>query len=58
MNDTSRINEQINRMRSKGVEPEVVYMCYGLWDSIGRKGKFAGVPICLDYDILGRFEVR
>jgi len=58
MNELDRIREQIKRTRCKGIEPETVYMCYELWDSIGRKGKFAGVCVSPSDRILGRFEVR
>ena len=58
MNDIDRIREHITRMRTKGIEPDVIYMCYELWDSIGRKGKFAGVCVSPDSQIQGRFEVR
>ena len=57
-NELDRIREQIKRMRTKGFEPEIVYMCYELWDDIGRKDKFFGVVCCPSDRILGRFEVR
>ena len=58
MNDAARIREQIQRMRSKGVEPEIVYMCDDLWQTLGQPCKFANV-CCMESDqILGRFEVR
>ena len=57
-NELDRIREQIKRMRTKGIEPDVIYMCYELWDSMGRKGKFAGVCVSPDSQIQGRFEVR
>jgi hypothetical protein len=58
MNDASRINEQIKRMRSKGVEPEVVYMTHDLWVQLGRPRTFNGVYCCVSDRVLGRFEVR
>ena len=57
-NELDRIREQIKRMRTKGFEPETVYLCYELWDDIGRKDKFFGVCCCPSDKILGRFEVR
>ena len=58
MNETDRIREQIKRMRTKGIEPDYVAMCYELWDSLNRPRNFAGVYCYPDSKILGRFEVR
>ena len=58
MNELDRIREQIKRMRHKGIEPEVVYMCHELWDKLGRPRVFFGVECCENERILGRFEVR
>ena len=58
MNELDRIREQVKRMRAKGCEPETIFMCYELWDSIGRKGTFFGVSCCPSDRVLGRFEVR
>ena len=58
MTDTNRIREQIRRMRSKGVEPDYVALCYELWDRLGSPKSFCGVYCYPDSKILGRFEVR
>ena len=58
MNELDRIREQIKRMRTKGVEPNHVIMCYELWDSLGRPHRFARVECYPDDGVLGRFEVR
>ena len=58
MNELDRIREQIKRMRTKGVEPNYVIMCYDLWDSLGRPHRFSRVECYPDDGVLGRFEVR
>ena len=58
MTELDRIREQIKRMRVKGIEPEVVYLCYDLWHELGKPRRFAGVECCESDRILGRFEVR
>ena len=58
MNELDRIREQIKRMRTKGVEPNYVIMCYELWDSLGRPRRFSRVECYPDDGVLGRFEVR
>ena len=58
MNELDRIREQIKRMRTKGVEPDHVIMCYELWDSLGRPHRFSRVECYPDDGVLGRFEVR
>lgn len=58
MNELDRIREQIKHMRKHDYEPNAIYVCYDLWDKMGRKGKFAGVSIIPNDDILERFEVR
>ena len=58
MNDTDRIKEHIKRMRTKGVEPEIVYIKPEFWDSLGKPRAVAGVCFCESDRILGKFEVR
>ena len=58
MNELDRIREQIKHMRTKGVEPNYVIMCYGLWDSLGRPRRFSRVECYPDDEVLGGFEVR
>ena len=59
MNDIDkRIREQIKHMRTKGIEPDTVYMCYELWDSMNRPRMFAGVYVSPSDRLLGKFEVR
>ena len=58
MKEADEIRSQIRRMRSKGVEPEVVYMVYDLWVELGRPRTLFGVHCCESDGILGRFEVR
>ena len=56
MNELDRIREQIKRMRTKGVEPNYVIMCYDLWDSLGRPHRFSGAGIVTGKQI-GRAHV-
>ena len=58
MKEADEIRSQIRRMRSKGVEPEVVYMEYDLWVQLGKPRRFMGVYCCESCGISGRFEVR
>lgn len=58
MNETNIIREQIKHMRSKGVEPEVVYIQHELWVTLGSPCFIAGVCLCESDRILGKFEVR
>lgn len=57
-NDRQKIKEHIRRMRSNGVEPNGIAMCYDLWDELGRPKRFAGINCYPDSRICGRFEVR
>lgn len=57
MNDVDRIREQIRRMRSKGVEPERVNVCYELYKRLSEKDTM-GVPIEYDNRLKTGFEVR
>jgi hypothetical protein len=52
------ISEQISRMRSKGVEPEIIYMSPDLYNRLGRPHKFFGVMVDCDNRIKTGFEVR
>lgn len=52
------IAEQISRMRSKGVEPEIIYMSPNLYKWIGRPHKFCGVMVDCDNRLKTGFEVR
>ena len=58
MNNTDRIREQIKRMRTKGVEPEFVYIQPEFWESLGKPRSIAGVCFFESDRILGKFEVR
>ena len=58
MNDTSRIAEHIRRMRSKGVEPEIIYMSETLYKDLGRPYKLSGIPVDYDNRLHSGFEVR
>lgn len=58
MNELDRIREQIKRMRTKGIEPDCIYMCYELWDSMNRPRKFCGISVAPSERLIGRFEVR
>jgi len=58
MNELDRIREQIKHMKHKGQNPETLWVCYDLWDEMGRKENFAGICVSPSNNILGRFEVR
>lgn len=56
--ELTKIREQVARMRRKGYEPDAIYMCYELWDALGRPRKVCGVYAAPDRRIKAGFEVR
>lgn len=58
MNNISRINEQIQRMRHACVEPEVINVSYEVYKALGKPREFRGVPVDCDSRLHSGFEVR